>query len=69
MNLLLLAPFLAFQEVDLEAKIAPILPTQDEERWMEVPWRRNLLEARREANNTGKPIFMWLMDGDPLGCT
>ena len=53
----------------MNERIARILPTADEDRWLEVPWRTSLLRARREANDSGKPILMWLMDGDPLGGT
>lgn len=49
--------------------VAPLLPSAAENRWLEIPWRSDLLRARREANAEGKPIFMWLMDGNPLGCT
>lgn len=53
----------------LDAKIAEILPTADEDAFLRIPWRTSLLQARRDANEQGKPIFMWLMNGDPLGGT
>ena len=53
----------------LEAKIAAILPTKTEEKWMSIPWRTNLMRARQEAQEKGKPMFWWIMNGHPLGCT
>ena len=46
-----------------------MLPRADEERWLKVPWRSDLALGRYEANEARKPLFLWLMDGDPLGCT
>ncbi|MCP5537988.1 MAG: hypothetical protein H7A51_17360 [Akkermansiaceae bacterium] len=46
-----------------------ILPTEKEAAWLEIPWRTNLWEARKEAARSGKPIYLWEMDGHPLGCT
>jgi hypothetical protein len=37
--------------------------------WRTIPWRVSLLEARQEAAKQKKPIFIWAMDGHPLGCT
>ena len=54
---------------DIDAKIASILPSTEEEKWMTVPWRTNLNQARRDSVATGKPIFMWIMNGNPMGCT
>ena len=57
------------QGASLEARIAALLPHADEQAWRRIPWRSDLLVARREANAQGKPIFMWIMNGNPLGCT
>ncbi len=53
----------------LDAKIASILPKPDEEKWLSIPWRTDLNQARAEANAQGKPMFFWIMNGDPMGCT
>lgn len=37
--------------------------------WREIPWRTNLLKAQQRAVEENKPIFIWAMDGHPLGCT
>jgi hypothetical protein len=46
-----------------------IKPTPEEQRWLQIPWRTQLWEARQEAATAGKPILLWEMDGHPLGCT
>ena len=56
-------------KVSLDELVAPLLPTDMENKWLRIPWRTDVLVARREAAQQGKPIFMWMMDGDPLGCT
>ncbi len=37
--------------------------------WRTIPWKTSVLAAQAEAARTGKPIFIWAMDGHPLGCT
>lgn len=39
------------------------------EAWQRIPWRSDLALARREAAQERKPLFVWAMNGDPLGCT
>src|SRR5262245_12328884 len=53
----------------LAERIASVLPTPQEESWLQVPWRIDLTQARAEAQRTGKPLFLWIMEGHPLGCT
>ncbi len=53
----------------LERDIAAVMPRPSEERWLQVPWRTDFAAARVEANRAGKPLFLWMMDGHPLGCT
>ena len=53
----------------LEAKVASLLPTAAEERWLSIPWLTDLNDARRESAATLKPIFVWIMNGHPMGCT
>ena len=47
---------------------ASIRPRPEEQRWLEIPWEVDLWEARRRAAEENKPIFMWAMNGNPLGC-
>ncbi len=43
-------------------------PSKDE-LWRSIPWETSLLTAQAKAAKNGKPIFIWAMDGHPLGCT
>ncbi|GAB5402759.1 MAG: hypothetical protein Aurels2KO_09900 [Aureliella sp.] len=40
-----------------------------DEPWLTIPWKTRLLDAQRAASRDAKPIFIWAMDGHPLGCT
>ena len=46
-----------------------IAPHPDELRWQAIPWEVDIWEARRRATEAGKPVFLWAMNGNPLGCT
>jgi hypothetical protein len=48
--------------------MAFLRPKAEEMKWASIPWQTDLWEARRLAAETGKPIFMWAMNGNPLGC-
>jgi hypothetical protein len=43
-------------------------PAADEP-WRTIPWKIALLDAQRTAAQEKKPIFIWAMDGHPLGCS
>ena len=43
-------------------------PARDEV-WRTIPWKVSIAEARDQAAQEKKPLFMWSMDGHPLGCT
>ena len=45
------------------------LQASSEAPWRTIPWRISLLDAQRAAVSEKKPIFIWAMDGHPLGCT
>ena len=69
-----LAPQLSARETKVDesnfAELhALIQPRPDELAWQSIPWRTNLWEARIDAARTGKPIYLWEMDGHPMGCT
>jgi len=38
------------------------------ERWRSIPWKVSVVEARDEAVKSGKPLFVWVASGEPLGC-
>ncbi|MDQ3703580.1 MAG: hypothetical protein M3442_22065, partial [Chloroflexota bacterium] len=46
-----------------------VMPRPEELRWQGIPWLTDLWAARRLALEAGKPIFLWTMNGNPLGCT
>ncbi|MDA0745897.1 MAG: hypothetical protein O2954_05220 [bacterium] len=43
-------------------------PKASGERWTQVPWIGELWPGRQEAARTEKPLFIWAMNGHPLGC-
>lgn len=45
------------------------LTPDPEATWRSIPWRIELLAAQAEAAAARKPLFVWAMDGHPLGCT
>jgi hypothetical protein len=52
----------------LAALHALIKPQPGEDTWAEIPWLTSLWQARKNAAAEGKPILLWEMDGNPLGC-
>ena len=43
--------------------------TSFDEPWRTIPWEISLINAQNIAAREKKPIFIWAMDGHPLGCT
>lgn len=37
--------------------------------WRSIPWKTSVLDAQAAAAKQRKLIFIWAMDGHPLGCT
>jgi hypothetical protein len=58
-------PLDAKQFAALHASIVP----REEEAWQTIPWQIDLLAARELAASAKKPLFIWSMNGHPLGCT
>jgi hypothetical protein len=54
---------------DLDTKIAAVLPNSQEDAWLQIGWHTNLMQARALAQNEQRPLFLWVMNGHPLGCT
>lgn len=72
MNVFLLAGFLAaaggsLTEAEFERLHTELRPPT-EEAWRSIPWKTSLLDAQATASREQKPIFIWAMDGHPLGC-
>lgn len=57
------------QTPSLNDRIANVLPCAAEEKWATAGWRTNLMAARLEAQKARKPLFLWIMVGNPQGCT
>ena len=57
-----------FSQSDFETLHRDLQPSE-EEAWRTIPWETSLLAAQARAAEEGKPIFIWAMDGHPLGCT
>lgn len=45
------------------------IPSTEGSAWLALGWETDLWAARARAAQEGKPIFLWEMDGHPLGCT
>ena len=45
-----------------------ITTSDDEDQWRKIPWVPSLWEGRKKAAAENKPLFIWAMNGDPLGC-
>ncbi len=52
-----------FQELHQQLQVAADKP------WRTIPWKTAVLDAQQTAAREAKPIFIWAMDGHPLGCT
>ncbi len=48
--------------------LAHIRPTPDELKWTGIPWETDLWEARLRAAAANRPMFIWAINGNPLGC-
>lgn len=46
-----------------------LAPTEAEQAWRAVGWRTSFAQAVVEARASGRPVFLWAMNGHPLGCT
>ncbi len=46
-----------------------LAPRAEEERWREIPWLPSLAQGLQRAEETGRPLLLWVMNGHPLGCT
>ena len=53
---------------DLDSLKTLVKPRVEETKWEEIPWMVDLWDARTKAAQTGKPLMLWEMDGNPMGC-
>ena len=49
---------------DLDAACAAATPPAAEALWTTIPWRTSFTDALAEAARTGKPVFLYVNDGD-----
>lgn len=49
---------------DLDIAFAAAQPPLTEARWTLVPWRHSLTDALAEAKAAGKPVYLFVNDGD-----
>lgn len=50
-----------------DALFTSIKPAKSELLWLEIPWLGTILEGRQAAMTAKKPMFLWAMNGHPLG--
>ncbi|MCA8954650.1 MAG: hypothetical protein KDC87_01170 [Planctomycetes bacterium] len=58
------AAALPAQTPDPETAFCAAHPASDESRWTLIPWRTSLTESLAEAKRTGKPIYLFVNDGE-----
>jgi hypothetical protein len=46
-----------------------LLPQPSELKWQEISWLNSFHAGLVEANQIGKPLLLWAMNGHPMGCT
>jgi len=52
---------------EFEKLHAELQPSPDDA-WRTIPWETSLIGAQAKAAREKKPLFIWAMDGHPLGC-
>lgn len=58
------------QAIDFKKVADLVKATKAENIWKnKIDWQTDLWKARQMAAKQGKPIFIWEMDGHPMGCT
>lgn len=65
---LLAAGLVSFGPDEFDRLFDEIAPPEGE-LWRSIPWNTSLLDAQATAAEARKPLFIWAMDGHPLGCT
>jgi hypothetical protein len=66
--LALVAAVLAQWSDDEFARLHKDLAPPAAEAWRSIPWRLAVLDARDAAAREKRPVFLWSMNGHPLGC-
>ena len=58
---------IALTLADFEKLHKELQPPKDE-LWRTIPWHVSIVEEQHAAAKNGKPIFVWVASGEPLGC-
>ena len=70
LTFLLLLPCIAYSQIsdkefnELRKQLTP----DKNATWRSIPWTLSVIDAQNDAAISKKPIFIWAMDGHPLGC-
>lgn len=62
-------PVLELNDQNYAAWRDHILPEESELAWERIPWLTTFKDGIIAANDAGKPLLFWTMNGHPLGCT
>lgn len=60
---------LTLTRANLDALHARIVPQDQDQDFLAIPWRAALWPALEEARGLDRPVLLWAMNGHPLGCT
>lgn len=55
-------------DVQFDLLTRSILPSAEEAKWRATAWLPSIDDGRTKAVNQNRPLFVWAMNGDPLGC-
>jgi len=50
-------------------RLESVQPSMTDDRWKAIPWMTNIMAARQRSVKEKLPILMWIMVGNPQGCT
>ena len=50
-------------------RLESLEPTVTDDRWKAIPWMTNIMAARQRSAKEKLPILLWIMVGNPQGCT
>jgi len=55
-------------EAEFRRLFDSIWPSGKEEKWRRTAWLPSIWTGIQRAKEQERPIFLWAMNGDPLGC-